>query len=371
MNAALRTHPYPDGTSSPQSWQIKQDPQTVWQSCADALARAFPGLAAEIDEVATGSPTCFSTENSKHPKPFTYDLGPNNLPFVSVPYRHTPFDVLAIAHEFGHAVQIVASYSRHELQSPPVARETCAFLSELAFLEFCTFTDVPTLSAAHHQEDHNYLKDCGNLLRSGLKSPNATYLYDWNYPIARHIAALAVATGQRDWAERLFRAGVQGGSLLASYIESTIMISQTASQNEVVSISKPEVEPLNYLPEVPSEPAELPTIEAYRSLGMMTHLDLDYWLGHSELSIKEYYARLAHHLKTKAVYIVIGDEDKPIGYATWNADDAQPDQVEFTRQAAPFGDHLRLQKSLQKRLPHVKTARSINSRSARQEQVAW
>jgi hypothetical protein len=101
------------------------------------------------------------------------------------------------------------------------------------------------------------------------------------------------------------------------------------------------------------------------------NLDLDYWKGQSEKTIEEYYGCLCQHMQSGTAYVVIGTENKPIGYATWNVDVNDPDCIEITRQAAPFGDHLHVQRSLKARIPSAKSASAAHERSARMEQAAW
>ena len=125
----------------------------------------------------------------------------------------------------------------------------------------------------------------------------------------------------------------------------------------------------NYLPEVPQKEEQHPAINAYRSLGMMALLDIDYWEGASERSIEQYYRTLLSHMQSQTVMVAIGQDKKPIGYATWTA--SNDNQVTLTRQSAPFGDHLELQQQLEKHFPTDSVVLSQHERSAREEQVAW
>lgn len=127
----------------------------------------------------------------------------------------------------------------------------------------------------------------------------------------------------------------------------------------------------NYLPTL-SEPDRVnPSINAYRSLGAFVLLDIDYWQGRSETIIAQYYADILDHLRSGTVFLAVDDERKPIGYATWEVELDAPENIMITRQAAPFGDYLTLQKKLKKFLPQVKFAKAKHPRSARHEQVTW
>ena len=240
---------------------------------------------------------------------------------------------------------------------PPSVREVAAFLGEMALIEHLTTLSHPAsklvVNEWHHQNKH-YLGSDLRALNNDLSRPNAKYTYRQNYPPARILAYFLFRSVDR---EKL-RAVFEGIWTLKDCLKA--VLASTKVQNMK-----------NYLPEIPVKQAELPAVEAYRSLGMMTCLDLEYWKGQSEKPIEEYYAGLLKHLQSQTSYIVIGEENKPIGYATWNVDPDNPDAVEITRQAAPFGDHLQLQKSIRARLPNARSASAVHERSARKEQVAW
>ena len=128
----------------------------------------------------------------------------------------------------------------------------------------------------------------------------------------------------------------------------------------------------NYLPPLPKhDEQDAKALLAYRHLGVMALLDIDYWQGQSELPIGDYYEAAAEHLKDGTVFSKLDDERKPIGYATWKVDENNSNVVHLTRQAAPFGDHVTLQKAMKEKLPSGTTAMSINPRSSRKEQVVW
>lgn len=126
------------------------------------------------------------------------------------------------------------------------------------------------------------------------------------------------------------------------------------------------------MPQVPEKETEVPTINAYRSLGMMILLDICYQNGESENIIENYYANLLDHLRLQSVYVSIGNQKKPIGYVTWKKDDDYPHNIQIERQSAPFGDHLQL---LKKWMAHIQAEEtsitSIHQRSARRVQKVW
>lgn len=186
----------------------------AWAFCAESMRVAFPDLKARIDKIEMEAPKCLKPKGTKHPKPFTYDLGFQKLPFVSLHYQERPADLLAMAHEFGHAVQIVASWQNGEGQMPPVARETCAFLGELAVIHHCQVR-FPLVPFAHRKADANYFGDTAQELKTAIQDSQAPYRYGWNYPIARLVARCFLTPHQ---ATRLFKAGKSGGQVFADLI---------------------------------------------------------------------------------------------------------------------------------------------------------
>ncbi len=102
----------------------------------------------------------------------------------------------------------------------------------------------------------------------------------------------------------------------------------------------------------------------------MALIDIDYWEGQSETRIEDYFADLLCHLQDQTTFVAINEQRKPIGYATWSKA-AQGDEHTLTRQAAPFGDHLALQRALERHLGKTSGVAARHNCSARQEQVAW
>jgi len=128
----------------------------------------------------------------------------------------------------------------------------------------------------------------------------------------------------------------------------------------------------NYLPEIPKQSNERPPISAYRALGIIVMLDIDYPLGISEATIDWYYWELVHHLKNQTAFISIGDDDKPNGYALWEISEADSKSICLKRRVAPFGDHAELYRKLRSvHFPDSKRVLSHHLWSAREIQVAW
>ena len=128
----------------------------------------------------------FDAANSR---PLTLKHPETGVPMVSFAWRGHVADLLTAAHELGHALQIVASPCDFV---PPVIRELCAFIAELALLEALRTQDPPMhrLARATWIADNvRYIGRHRELLERALDDANSVYCYDWNYPIARILAS--------------------------------------------------------------------------------------------------------------------------------------------------------------------------------------
>ncbi|PWQ93257.1 hypothetical protein DKW60_18105 [Leucothrix pacifica] len=322
-----------------------------WELAAEALSLKFPMLKREIDTVKKGCEVNFYA--SKKDPPYTLDRG-DDFPYVSVCYRGYTSDLICIAHEFGHAVQLFLSAGKF---LPPVLRELAAFISELALIECLRDLNsemTAYLVASWSQENKVYLTDNVRKLELVLKDEKSPYDYCWNYPIARYCAIALSDSLPVVQLEEVFR-GLWS-------VEKCV--NAACDKKDVLAMR-------NYLPEVPALDKEKPALNAYRSLGMMALLDIDYWQGESEKRIEDYYAGLLGHLQKRSSMIAINDVKKPIGYVAWEIDSDKPEVINLTRQAAPFGDHLEVLKKLKQRLPDDAVVISKHMRSSRKEQSVW
>jgi hypothetical protein len=323
----------------------------AWSLAAKAIVDFAPELARNVNWLYQFCETNLNAAANE--EPYTIDRGGDQPPFVSLSYQGTPADALCVAHEFGHALQYHLAKGRF---IPPILRELAAFFAEKAFLDFIQKNRnelYETLHSAWQQDNRIYFGDDTKNLSDALKSPTAPYTYRMNYPLARLLSdKLFEALPRGD------RSKIYYGSLpLTEYLHNT-------HRNGAAPMN-------NYLPEVPEAEKDRPAVNAYRTLGAMALLDIDYWQGESEKSIEEYYLARLGHMQTQTAFVAIDSDRKPIGYATWEPDPNDAKIVRLKRQAAPFGDHLELQEKLQARLPENVTVLSHHSRSAREEQVAW
>lgn len=149
-------------------------------------------------------------------KALTLDHGPGTYPTVVHGYYEEPADLLIIAHEFGHALQIRVG---GETFVPPVVREICAFLSESALLRYVRTRDATRhacLRAAWQKDTQRYFGPQRDRLLRALTQPGTPYRYGWNYPIARYLALAITRDGAPDLAWRVFQERLSVPGILAA-----------------------------------------------------------------------------------------------------------------------------------------------------------
>jgi len=166
--------------------------QQAWALCSAALVERFPHHATVVHSVESHATRIFNPQNPVNGRyNFAVDQGPGKYPFVCVRYQHRPSDLIVLAHEFSHAVQIWACESRF---TPPVVREMCAFLGELILLEHVESRYPELHSTLLPVWVKQHKRSFGvpvNNLRLALQSPATPYDYAWNYPVARALSIQA------------------------------------------------------------------------------------------------------------------------------------------------------------------------------------
>lgn len=316
-----------------------------------------PALACGLDDDARVTEAIHGIEFAGFPAdgpriPHTVDPGSSGSLVIVMDWQGRVDDLACLAHEFAHALQI--RLSGHDTM-PPVAREACAFLGELLLVDHARRHD-PALFGALLQtwtaENATYLGVDLDTLSDALSNPETAYQYRQNYPVARLAAVQMFRRRAQHGLHDLFAS--DGGAMKHLPVESMA--------NRAGNIP-------NHLPPMPAPDAEKPRLDAYRRLGAMTLLDIDYWEGTSEERIGEYYASHLDHGRERTAFVALDGDRKPVGYATWSV---SPDgSVTLARQAAPFGDHLTLQRALERHLRGTGRVEALHSRSARERQAAW
>lgn len=185
------------------------DAAAAWRLAADALAAFFPAGRETIERVWRNTGTDFPAEVARGQRPFTLNDGGNGYPYVRCRYRQRVSDLVILQHEFSHAVQIVAS---RETFMPPVLRECCAFIGELALLDFLKTqpgsmqTDA---EAVWRAQTARIFRKHQPALEAALDAPGTGYDYNWNYPVARILAIETSHRLTRDQAWELFSGDVE------------------------------------------------------------------------------------------------------------------------------------------------------------------
>jgi hypothetical protein len=156
----------------------------AWRTAAAALEARFPEMTAAITE--TRDTTTLSLHRPGTPPltaPFRGGAG------VRMHYQGRVADMLTLAHEFGHALQITLTGGAFV---NPITREICGFLAEhalLAALENDRSELHEGAVAAWRADNAGYLVKHGAALAKALFEPTSRYTYAWNYPVARVLAA--------------------------------------------------------------------------------------------------------------------------------------------------------------------------------------
>jgi hypothetical protein len=170
------------------------DSAQVWRWCADAMAATLPEHRDVIYAALKKADINTSPDIVKFPHAFTLHNTGNGRPYVSVPYTGSARDILTLAHEFGHVLQILNTKAP---DTPPVLREVCAFLAEVRLLEHLASFNTELRDKIQNPWARSVAVDFGarrTALLAACAAPQTPYDYAWNYPLARRLALEAVNT---------------------------------------------------------------------------------------------------------------------------------------------------------------------------------
>lgn len=146
--------------------------------------------------------------------PYTIDRGPNCPPQIHLPWTHTVQDLMWLMHEVSHAAQLALSEHR---TMPPIARETCAFLGELALIDYAKDFHPKlgwSLQRVWRHHSSTYLGTNLDLLKQVLLNQHNRYIYEINYPLARMASVYLHSRATHSDAIALFKSGAHGMQLL-------------------------------------------------------------------------------------------------------------------------------------------------------------
>jgi cytolysin-activating lysine-acyltransferase len=146
--------------------------------------------------------------------PFTEWDAKADAPAIHLVWSWTADDLICLAHEVAHAAQMILSNGAF---TPPVAREACAFLGELALIRYAKSNShavYSELQSVWRHENQRYLGDDIIRMANDLKSGSASYHYRHNYPLAR-VAAMALFMEQgSDTIKDIFASGADAMKVL-------------------------------------------------------------------------------------------------------------------------------------------------------------
>ncbi|SFQ79312.1 hypothetical protein SAMN05216176_11650 [Nitratireductor indicus] len=301
-------------------YRVELDAEQAWKLASLALADLIPGLTHIIQRVERSTPRCLLDLPGKQSQPFTYHRGAGRLAFVSCRYQGRAGDLLAVAHEFAHAVQLAAARS-----SPPaVAREVCAFLGEYALLTWLNRNDsslYAVVECAWHQENAAYLGGDAQGLLDALNDDARCVNYRWNYPPAR-LLAHAFRDRSAAFLEDLFRWRGRGEFSFSAIIA--------------------DLSPKEFPRLLPALPTQSDKLSAYRQIGAMVLLDIFACEHLANENILIRYTTVFDQMRQGSVFIAVTPFGNPLGYATWLRSDegclsisetSLPDRQETLRSA--------------------------------------
>ena len=169
----------PDRTG--ETWEEEM----MWPLAVAAVAELLPLHKATIENTFARSQKIVIPAERKTARAATIDHGPATYPTILYRLRGDASDVLMIAHEFGHALQIIASGGRFVT---PVIRELCAFTAEIALLRYCKAHDphrYGSLLENWQADSRRYFGKLATDFAAALADDENQYEYRWNYPLAR------------------------------------------------------------------------------------------------------------------------------------------------------------------------------------------
>ncbi len=186
------------------AWPGPLDPNAAWQRALAAMLDYFPGRADSISRAYIATHKVRAAGDIRAPRAMTVADGGDGFPTVYFSFDGGANSQMAIAHEFAHALQVIASGG---IFTPPVTREICAFVGEAALLQYLETFNHPEYMAVvlvWRRDEYVYCRHYAAALKLALRKPAAKYSYEWNYPIARLLAREAKKNLSPDEVWRLF-----------------------------------------------------------------------------------------------------------------------------------------------------------------------
>ena len=323
--------------------------KAAFELVVESLRDFVPALAGIIGE--TAERCVVDTQVPSDARPVTLHGEGGAPPTIRTPYQGAPRDVLNLAHEFGHCVQLSMAAPR---TPPPVLREMAAFFSERALLEYAARRN-PALSEplreVWREDERAFLGPDKAALLDALRDNTARYDYRWNYPIARILTAELARRPDRSQIVGVFDGRASTADMVARCLA-----------------ERPHARTANYFPPIPQADPNAKGGAFHKFLGVAAALELDYWQKKSDLTIEQYFSSTLTHFETKTIHFSRDAAQRPVGYLTWSE---TPDGVVIRNQTAPFGHRRQLLREARRRLEGVEMRGSEHRTSANKSQRPW
>jgi len=288
-----------------------------------SFVHIYPQLSQQIE--ATFRDT--DLVSSKFPKqlepPFFVGIKASQ-PVIGVDFDGSTRSMIDLAHEYGHALQFVASEKK---QIPPMYREIFAFLAEFALFQHMVDNDDPRADAIQSvlfEDNESYMHDNLDELHAASKDTTALYQYEWNYPVARYLAQWINSHLPVDQVAKLF----ESGETLLDLLDVDEILKSCSTLNTL-----PQLAPYD------GNDGE----RAYAHLGAIAMLEVENWTDELETSIGEFYSIAKHALQQDRLLISLDVARRPNAYAIWSKEKITSS---IQRQCSPFGTDITLQNQI-------------------------
>lgn len=305
---------------------LEYSEKEAWDLCAAALAQILPRHRKSIYMFRDSIPFCLSDQNAPHKQPYVIDRGSKSLPSIHCEYEGNASSLTKMAHEFTHAIQIIISqnYSKQKPFMPPLYRECCAFLGEIALTEYSKSENpkiYELLKKSWFNDNLIYLSTDVEAFKLALEDTDRSYSYRWNYPVARLFAVFL-------WKDKLKSESTETVTTLFESGENAVTIIPFKTLQ--ASLDASNLKPTFYR----SDTTGSKQLGKYEILGVIASLCMSDKKQKNQTFI-EFYNEISKHINDESLFVYFLGS-KPSGYALWNKKDATSKKVRLTEFYNPF-----------------------------------
>ena len=251
----------------------------------------------ELVNLLNSVQTTIVSEENLDDGPYVSHVGRHGGPEILISWVADARHINLYAHEVAHAAQIIMSNQRW---MPPMAREVCAFLGELAVLDYALTTDHGLFQALYRDWNGRMKHDLdvgANLLLKRLDELGDPYEYSMNYPLARYLAARVYSRYGPQWIRGFFRSG----EAAMDYLNMPKLLEIMEGKD-------------NYLP-VFEDGGHCPdAIVKYKLIGALALLDIEDWRMAARAPIGDYFRENIEKIESGDVCIQFDSKKRPSGY---------------------------------------------------------